>query len=259
MTGGRSDVVSSFTVIKGALVKETYAAFQGWDLGASTNDNLKRLKQTNYVGASSANWLRDLAKVIHRRFDPEGRDRPLVELAQRGCELRVFAPMLLWHMTRDEFLVRSFLVDWLFPLYMEGTFRLTTGDVEPFLDALAIDGRVEAPWSDGTKKRTASALLKMGVDFGLLKGTVRREFASYQLPETAFLYLLHAIHEHEHNARRVIESPEWRMYLMTPDDVEQELLRLHQYRRLEYEVAGTLSQLKLPCRSPAEYSREMAA
>jgi hypothetical protein len=49
------------------------------------------------------------------------------------------------------------------------------------------------------------------------------------------------------------------MFLMHPADVEHELLRLHQFRKLEYQVAGTLVQLKLPCTSPREYAERMVA
>ena len=106
----RSKVVSSFTIIKGSLIEETYVAFQGWDFSASRYENLKRVKESNVIGASSGNWLRDVAKVINRRFDPEGRDRSLVKLAQAGCAREVWRPLLLWHMTRDESLVRDFLL-----------------------------------------------------------------------------------------------------------------------------------------------------
>jgi hypothetical protein len=255
----RSQVVSSFTVIKGALVNETYAAFAGWDPDATTDSNLRRLKETNYIGAPSANWLRDVAKVLHRRFDPAGRDRVLVDLARRGCDRTIFAPILLWHMTRDEFLVRAFLIEWLYPVFVDGAFRLRAEQLEPFLEKLEATGQVQEVWKTSTKARVATALLRIAVDFGLLTGTVRKEFASYHLPESAFLYILHAICEQEHNARRAIESSEWRMYLMRPEDVEREVFRLHQYRRLEYEVAGSLAQLKLPYRTPAEYSQEITA
>jgi hypothetical protein len=49
------------------------------------------------------------------------------------------------------------------------------------------------------------------------------------------------------------------MYFMVPADVERELLRLHQFHKLHYEVAGSLAQLKLPCASLADYARELAA
>jgi len=96
----------------------------------------------------------------------------------------------------------------------------------------------------------------MAVDFGLMTGTVAREFLPYHLPEESFLYILHALAEREQNATRAVQSLDWRMYLMYPEDVERELFRLHQYRKVEYEVAGSLSQLKLPCGSLVEYARE---
>ena len=38
--------------------------------------------------------------------------------------------LLLWHMTRDEFLVRDFLQNWLFPAYNAGAFRIGSDEVE---------------------------------------------------------------------------------------------------------------------------------
>jgi hypothetical protein len=49
------------------------------------------------------------------------------------------------------------------------------------------------------------------------------------------------------------------MYLVDSTDVEREILRLHQFRKLHYEVAGSLAQLKLPYNSSADYAREIGA
>jgi hypothetical protein len=103
----------------------------------------------------------------------------------------------------------------------------------------------------------ASGLLRIATDFGLLTGTMHKEFAGYHLPEESFIYLLHAMAEMEPNARRIIEAEDWHMYLMDSSDVERELLRLHQFRRVQYEVAGTLAQLKLPYGSAADYAKEL--
>jgi hypothetical protein len=95
MPVSRSSVVSSFTVIKGSLVDETYAAFAAWDFSLTKLENLQRLEQDNTIAASSRNWARDVRKVLNRRFDPAGRDRPLVLLAQGGCDRDVWRPLLL--------------------------------------------------------------------------------------------------------------------------------------------------------------------
>ena len=104
MRASRASVASSFTLIKGAMIPETYAVFAAWDFERSKGENLSRLREKNFIGASSDTWLRDVAKVINRRFEPHGRDRALILLAKRGCDLEVWRPLLLWHITRDEFL-----------------------------------------------------------------------------------------------------------------------------------------------------------
>ena len=113
--------------------------------------------------------------------------------------------------------------------------------------------------SDYGTIRAARDLLRMATDFGLLVGTLHREFVSYHLPEKSFLYLLHAMTEVEPNARRLIDAQDWHMFLMDSADVERELLRLHQFRKVHFEVAGSLAQLKLPHRSSAECARELCA
>jgi hypothetical protein len=101
--GQRANVASSFTLIKGAMIEETYAVFAAWDLALSKRQNLGRLREQNFIGASSTAWLRDVAKVLNRRFDPDGRDKALVVLAKNACDLDEWKPLLLWHITRDEF------------------------------------------------------------------------------------------------------------------------------------------------------------
>ena len=109
----RSSVVSSFTIVKGALIDETYNVFANWDASASKRANLDRLRETNYIGAASDTWLRDVAKVFNRRFDPIGSDRALLVLAKAAYPIDRWRAVLLWHVTRDEFLFRDFLVNWL--------------------------------------------------------------------------------------------------------------------------------------------------
>ena len=256
----RANVASSFTIVKGALINETYAVLAAWDLTQSKRENLDRLRQENFVGARTATWLRDLAKVLNRRLEPEGRDRALVMLAQSGCDLLEWKPIFLWHITRDEFLLRDFLQNWLFPAYDAGVSRVNPAEVREYLRGTAKRGGVtEHAWSETTLERVAAGLLKMAVEFGQLRGKAVKTFNAYSLPERSFLYLLHVLRETHPNPRKIIEAPDWRMYLMRPGDVEHEILRLHQFHKLDYQVAGSLAQMKLPCATSAQYAERMVA
>ena len=257
----RTKVVSSFTIIKGAMIPETYEVLARWDFEEDKKANLDRLRDENYIGATSATWLRDVAWVLSRRLDPSGRDRPLTVLAKGGLAMDEWKPLLLWHITRDEFLLRDFLINWVFPEYADGAFRVQTEAVDEYLRTLkARGGQTEHDWTPATLHRVAAGLLKISADFGLLVGATVKEFTSYHLPERSLLYLLHAVLEQENRSpRRAIDSPEWRMYLMTAAELEGELLRLHQFQKVDYQAAGSLAQLSLPCDSTLEYATEMAS
>ena len=260
MATARANVASSFTLIKGAMIDETYGAFSAWEFARSKRENLDRLRDQNFIGASSATWLRDVAKVLNRRFDPIGRDRALVELAKNRCDLEEWKPLLLWHMTRDEFLLRDFLQNWLFPAYDSGAYRVRPEQLHKYLLSIGKRGATtEHAWTETTLKRVAAGLLKIAVDFGLLRGSIAKEFNSYHLPERSFLYLLHAMRDEKLSPSKVVASHDWRLFLMRPADVEHELLRLHQFRKLEYHVAGSLVQLSLPCATSREYAERMVA
>lgn len=256
----RANVVSSFSIIKGALISETYTVFERWDFSRTKRENIDQLKAEDFVGAGNANWLLNLGWVLNRRFDPAGRDRGLVLLAKNGCSLAEWKPLLLWHMTRDEFLLRDFLTNWLFPAFEAGVFRMKVSDVLPYLEGIGKRGAVtEHTWTPRTSRSVAAGLLKLAADFELLKGGLNKEFASYHLPERSFLYLLHAIREDIPSPAKAISSPDWRLFLMRPSDVERELLRLHQFRKLDYQVAGSLVQLSLPARNAFAYAEGMGA
>ena len=254
----RSAVVSSFTIIKGALVDETYAVFQKWDFSHSKKANLDAVRESNPIGMPSQSWLRDVCWVLNRRFDPGGRDKPLVRLAQAGVDAEIWRPILLWHMTRDEFLLRDFLINWLFVEFERDVLRLRPADVVPYLKSIENRGLDAPRWSEATRKRVAAGLLGIAAAMKLVRGTATKEFSDYHLREESLLYLLYAAQEQERSAARLLAMPDWRMYLMTEWDLERELFRLHQYQRLEYHRTGSVAELSLPLDSLRAYAERLA-
>jgi hypothetical protein len=233
--------------------------FLEWDIATSFEENLIRARELNTPAADNYGWLKEVTATISSRWRHEPGLSTIVMLAQRAS-FDVWRPCILWHIGQVDELYYRFATEWLFEEYEAGTYRLQTADVLPFVEKITIFRAADKKGlSEYGLKRAARDLLRMAADFRLLKGSVSREFNSYHLPEESFLYLLHAMYQALGNARDVVHSPDWRLFLMSTADVERELFRLHQFRKLRYEVAGSLVELSLPSDSAAVFVEEMAA
>ena len=252
----QDDVLSSYLAIKGGLSETTYRAFSDWDLSASDKENFQRLKDSNSVGASSFGWLKQFIQVLKRRYDLSGPDKPLIETVQQGCHIDDWRPIQLWHMIRSDELLRIFLTDWLFERHEQDIVLISAEAVVEYLQALVKQRlhKIDA-WKENTYRRVANGLLKTAVEFHLMRGRVNREFAAYRLPEKSFMYLLQAIMQREQNTRKTVEAVDWKIFLLKPSDVEEELLRLHQYGKLHFERAGSFLELTLPTDNLPEFTR----
>ena len=245
--GPRAMEASSFSVIKGSLILETYELFAAWEFEASPPENMRRARDTGALSHGTISWAHDTSKAIRRRFAPEGRDRRFVQVTQTRPSLPIWQPLLLWHMTRDEFLVRDFLTNWLYLAYEDGVFRLDATAAETYVASLQerSDLVLAGAWTDTTKKRVASGLMRTAADFGLLKGRVSREFTHFHLPDESFLYIVAAMLAAGISAREIVASNDWRLFLMSPTDVDRELLRFHQLHQVRYETAGSIARIEL--------------
>lgn len=251
--------LSSYLAIKGLLDEDTYRAFGLWDLDASVVDNLKQIEATNAIGAKSDAWLKHIVRNINQRYEIDGSDRQLVELVHQGWHIDQWRPLQLWHATRQDELLRDFLIDWLFQRRNEGIVVITADAVVEYLKEItqAKLGSADA-WKENTYRRAANGLLKTTTDFHLMHGRTFKEFSAYRLPEQSFIYLLYRLMERENNSRNVVHAEDWRIFLLKPNDVEEELLRLHQFGKLRFERAGSFLEITLPCNDTDEFVRSMA-
>jgi len=249
---------SSFLATKGLFPEQMYRALQKWDLAATVEENVRVLRTTNTVGGPSLGWLKDFGKIVLRRFGTDGPPAAIVELAQQGCDLAVWKPLLLWHCAEADSLLRAFLADWLFEQHQRGVVRVTREAVEEFL-RLHLTASDQEPWSASNVEQSSSGLLRTAAVFGLLTDGRMKSFAGYHLPEPSFMYLVHLLMYRYASSGRVVADPSWRLFMMTPSVVESELLRLHQLHRLQFHRAGTIVELHLPCSTEREFARRMLA
>ena len=244
---------------KGALIEETYAAFQYWDLSIPFKKNIENIRNENPIGARNEKWLHEILTTLSSRFTNNASIAPLVLMALGNLPLYKWKPCLLWHMGNIDALYYRFACEWLFPRFREGAYMIRTEDVLPFVRKVT-DGQIASggKLSEYGALRAARDLLKMAGDFDLLEGKVKKKFANYHIPQEAFVYVLRGLLDMGCATSQALASKDWRFFLMDADDVERELLRLHQYNVLEYDVAGSMAQLTLSSPSLEAYAKEIS-
>jgi hypothetical protein len=244
---------------KGALIEETYYAFQQWDLSISFKENIVNIRKENAIGARNEKWLHEILTTLSSRFGHDETIFPLVRMAQGNLPLYKWKPCLLWHMANIDGLYYRFACEWLFSQFRDGAYIIRTEDALPFVRKIT-DGQIASggKLSEYGALRAARDLLKMAGDFDLLEGKVKKKFANYNIPQEGFLYVLRGLLDMGCATPQVLASTDWRLFLMDADDVERELLRLHQYKALEYDVAGSMAQLTLSSPSLEVYAEEIS-
>lgn len=244
-------------VIKGPLIEETYRVMQAWSPERPLRDNIARIRESNTPGTATSAWLIELGKTLSSRFSKGDDFTPLVVLAKGQYDITKWSFCLLWHISSTDLLFRDFMVECLTALDHKGVVKVTTDDVQPFVRSLIKRGLIEKNMTEKSIRRVASDLLRAAGFFGILEGKGVRRISHPVIPEDALLYAIYSLWESNPNADRLIASGRWRQFLMTPFQVEHELLNLHQFHRLRYERAGSIRELKLPHESLVDFCKSL--
>jgi hypothetical protein len=242
---------------KGVLVHETYRLFAEWDLGMTTEENLER----GLAGrATTQGWDTEVVATVRRRVRDFDRIRSLIILAQRGLPLNDWRDCLRLWVGATEEPFHSFATGWLFDEKVRGRSVIRSEELVPVIDAAASRRPGNAkPISDYSRIRAARDLLKTASDLGMIEGAgPARTYSGIAMSDDVLVYYVHLIAELEGGVGRVPDSKLWRLAYLAPQDVQLMLLHLHQFRRLDYQVAGSLAQLTLPASSADHYAQQVA-
>jgi hypothetical protein len=250
--------ISQRLLRKGSLIEETYTLFTNWQDELSFKHNFDRAFQGTF---RSEAWKREVYSTLHRRFRDIKTARPLILLARNAYQISDWKYCLHFFVAIHETFYRLFLETWLYPEYQAGRLGLRTEDaVQHVLTLWKSHNPERNTLSQYGAVRTSRDLVRMARDFGLLEGEgPTKTFSSLHLSDDLVLYFCHIIASQEKSASRVPTSELWRLLLLSQDEVHAHLLRLHQYRKLGYHVAGSIVELSLPCASACQYAERMVA
>jgi hypothetical protein len=203
---------------------------------------------------------RDVTATLSRRLRNIKGARPLIVLAKSGLLFADWRDCFRLFIGGSEEPFRSFALNWLFREREDGRYLVRAEDVRPFVVDTWKARQAAKPLNEYGVTRTARDLIRTATSLGMLDGHgSSRTFTALAMGDTSLVFYAHMIADMEGWTARIVESPLWRLAYMTPADVHAVLLRLHQYKRLHYELAGSLLQISLPHRSALEFAEGLAA
>lgn len=242
---------------KGALVEETYEVFRQWDEAQSFDQNIRAIQAMTFKTTA---WAREVQTTIRARFSDSLLTGALITLAKGGFPLADWRHCLLLAISFREHDYWDFAENWLYPEWVAGRHAVRAEDLREFVRESWRSSRPGSPLSDYGAIRAGRDLLRMARDLGVLSGAgPKKELGAVVLGDDAFLFVCHAIAEHEGAVNRVPHSRLWHAFLLDESHVRQSLLHLHQYKRVRFEYAGSFVSLDLPCASAREFAERIVA
>ena len=241
---------------KGPLVEETYRLFVGWKDDASVEENL----ECGFGGQfPTISWAKEVRATTSGRLRNLEALRPLIVLARNGTKLDDWRDCWRLWIGATEEPFGGFVRDWLFPQMMSGRRWVSTPEAREYAVAAWSHHSPKRPLSEYGVVRAARDLVHTASQLGLLSGGGPvKTVAALSHSDDTLLFYAHMIADLEGSPAKVPGSDLWRMMMIPASEVHVVLLHLHQFKRLDYQVAGSLISLTLPYPSALDFAESLS-
>jgi hypothetical protein len=257
--GPHPPAYSSRIIKAGALLPDAKTLLAHWDLGATTQANVDRIRRDNVFGKASRSRVEDILAIFRQRYLAEPAvTRALVALVRGRLPSEAIDKILYFHAAQADRLLHDVVTEVLAPLHAQGRTDLAVGDIRGPVARWVEEGKTTSLWSEETTRRVVQGLLATLRDFGVLHGATTKRIAPTLLPTRAFAYVAYSLSRTEPSGARLVSSPEWRLFFLTPEGVERSLIEANQHELLDYHAAGSVVRIAFPATTPEEYADVLA-
>lgn len=251
-----SNKIYTSKIIKaGALLADTKTMLAQWDENLSVSENLDRFRRENIFGKASRSRIEDILAIFRQRYlKSESVTRSLVTLVHGGFPSEALDRILYFFTAQADPLLHDVVTEVLAHFHTIGKVDVTPGDIRAFLTRWISEGKVAGQWSENTLVRATRELLSTLRDFGILQGAVNKSLAPVYLPVEAFAYLAFYLQQRQPSGKLLLDDPEWQLFFLSHQAVEQFFFEAHQHHLLEYRAAGSIIRITFPNNSLEEYT-----
>jgi hypothetical protein len=254
-----STLYSSRIIKAGALIGDTKTLLSQWDVDASVDENIDRVRRQNIFGKTSRSRVEDILAIFRQRYLTEKPvTQALVTLVQGKFPTAAVERVLYFHAARADQLLHDAVTEILVPMHARGLMDINVQNFQQSLAKWVDEGKTTGHWSEPTITRIAQGLLSALRDFGVLQGAVNKRIAPAHFPVEAFAYIVFYLKQHQPSGSKLIELSDWKLFFLSREGVERFLFEAHQRNLLEYHVAGSVTRLTFPVATLEEYANVLA-
>lgn len=225
-----------------ANVADVVRLLREWHPGEDRGVYLRRVVDENLLGRTTRARAHDVAQnVLGRRYLPAGGSEPAARLASlivAGVPPDVVGRLLYYHAALAEHLLYRVVSEPIYESRLRGVEWLSVFDIRRFIAGLSASGPTARLYSDSVVEKLAGAVLTTLRDFRILTGTQRKRIAPVHVPHEVVGYVVHSLREEDASAKRIVEHPDWRLFLLTPAEVERAILDADRHGHFRYQSAG---------------------
>ncbi len=256
MTDTQKALYTSRIIKAGALLGDTKTLLANWDGSKSVAENLEAFRHQNIFGKASRSRIGDILAIFRQRYlNEESVAIALSELVKNRLPTEALNSILFFHSAQSDRLLHDVVTELVWDYYARGKTEVHADELELALTRWVREGKTSVRWQAYTTRRVAQGVLATLRDFNILQGKANKRLASIHLPIEAFAYVAFYLHQRQPSGERLIEHPEWRLFLLSTQEVERLFMEAHQRRLLEYHAAGPVIRISFPSESLEDYAR----
>ncbi len=124
---------------------------------------------------------------------------------------------LLLHVTRQDSLLYDVVQEVIVPRWYGAEHTVTRADVQRFLDAAQGDHPEIDGWSHATREKLAGNLLTILRDYGLLRGTARKQIVEPAASPAVVEHLVRLLQAEGIPSAAMADHPDWQLWLWDAD------------------------------------------
>lgn len=156
---------------------------------------------------------------------------------------KVQAHLIYLHTAQSDPLVRNFVANFVLPAFYAGRVNISFEAVVTWVDDTL--KTVGQDWQPSVTTKAAHSILALLRDAGLMEGILHKQIRFPYLSTEVATYLVYHLRALGFTTgKRVLEHPDWKLFLLEPSGVDEVLARVAEAGFITWAAAGTVYRLE---------------